>query len=311
MKNKDSKLLGGYSKLMPENVTRVNVLRESITDEACKAIGFKSGSWQWRIFSGLFWVPAQRFSKMAAEFDNHIEKDGVTAALRWMVPRFASKVEVYGAENIPADGPLLVVSNHPGAFDGIVILAQFHRDDIKMIVSDVIFTRGLQAGSKHMIYSSGDDAMERMNAVRQSVRHLQRNGLLMLFPTGLVDPDPSFMPGAEQALEGWSASLEYFVRKVPETRILPTIISGVIAPKYLNNPLARRQRTVRSRQKVAEYLEMAQLMIVQRDLGLTPQISFGRTFSLAEQAGSVQQADFMQTIVAEARKLLSEHKART
>jgi hypothetical protein len=295
---------------MQENATRVDVLRESITDEACKAIGFKSGSWQKRLFSGLFWLPAQRFSKMVADFDAHVESDGVTSAMRWLLPRFASHVDVHGAENIPSEGPLLVVSNHPGAFDGIVILAQFQRDDIKMIVSDVIFTRGLQAAAKHMIFSAGNNPMGQMSAVRQSLRHLQNNGMLMLYPTGLVDPDPAFMSGAEHALEDWSASLEYFVRKVPETQVLPTIISGVIAPKYMNNFLARRQKTIRSRQKVAEYIEMAQLMIIQRDLGLTPRVSFGQPFSLAEQTKAGQPADILPIIIAEARKLLSEHQAR-
>ncbi len=294
---------------MREPDTRVAELRESITSEASKAIGIKPASLQEKIFRMFFWPPAQRFARLVASLDDHIEQDGLTEAMRWLLPRFASQVEVNGAENIPSTGPVLVVSNHPGAFDGVVILAQFQRNDIKLIISDVPFTRGLSAGSRHMIFSTGDDMHERMGAVRQSIRHLQSGGVLMLYPTGLVDPDPSFMPGADQALGEWSPSLELFLRKVPETQILPTIISGVIAPKYMNNIFARRQKTVRNQQKVAEYFEIVQLMVVQRDLGLSPRVSFGKPLTPADFSGPCESVGVLECIIDRARGLLAEHIA--
>jgi hypothetical protein len=287
----------------------VTELRQSITTEAFKAIGIKPGGWREKIFSALFWLPAQRFARMGAEFDKQIEEEGVTAGLRKLLPRFARRVETRGVENIPPEGPLLVVSNHPGAFDGVVIVAQFQRDDIKVIISDVPFTRGMKAATKHMIYSTGDNMQERMNAVRQSVRHLQDGGALMLFPTGVVDPDPSFMPGADQALNNWSESLEFFICKVPETRVLPVIVSGVIAPKYMNNYFARRQKTVRSRQKVAEYFEIVQLMVIQRDLGLFPRVSFGQPLTIADLGHGGDSIGMMGQINRSARELLADHIA--
>lgn len=294
---------------MQNQATQVSELRQSITLEAAKAIGFKPGSWQQKLFNGFFWLPAQRFARLGAEFDQRIDKDGATAALRWLLPRFASQVTVRGAANIPADGPLLVVSNHPGAFDGVVIGAQLQRDDFKIIISDVPFTRGMKAATRHMIFSTGNNMQERMSAVRQSLRHLQSGGTVMLFPTGLVDPDPSFMPGAADALSGWSQSLEFFIRKAPETRLLPTIVSGVIAPKYLNNFFARRQKTVRSRQKVAEYFEIVQIMVIQRDLGLTPRVSFGQPLLLSDDAKSGPSANLMDRILENTHELLADHVA--
>ena len=291
---------------MPDCVTDQAALRKSITAEASKAAGLMPGSWQERLFSAFFWLPAQRFSRLGAEFDRRITQDGISAALRWLLPRFASQVTVRGAENIPADGPVLLVSNHPGAFDGVVILAQTQRNDVKVIVSDVPFTRSLHAASQHMIFSTGENTQERMNAVRKSVRHLRSGGVLMLFPTGLVDPDPSFMPGAEQALSDWSQSLEFFLRQAPKTRLVPAIVSGIIEPRYLNNFFARRQKTIRSRQKLAEYLEIGQLMILQKDLGLTPRVSFGRPITLIELTERPEES-LMEQIIQNARKLLIEH----
>ncbi len=286
--------------------TDQETLRKSITVEASKTAGIKPGSWQDRLFTTLFWLPAQRFSRLGTEFDHHIAQDGITAAFRWLLPKFASQVTVNGAENIPLDGPVLLVSNHPGAFDGVVILAQLHRDDIKVIVSDVPFTRGFQAAKQHLIFSTGDDTQERMSAVLQSLRHLRKGGVLMLFPTGLVDPDPACMPGAEQSFNDWSPSLEFFLSHAPDTRLIPVIVSGIIEPKYLNNFITRREKTVRSRQKLAEYFEIGKLMVVQKDLGLTPRISFGPPITFDELSegpgGSI-----MDRIILSARQLLAQH----
>jgi len=287
----------------------VSDLRQSITIEAGKAIGFNPDGWQQKLFGILFWLPAQRFSRLCATFDAQIAQTGLTQAMRWVLPRFASQVTVSGAENIPFEGPLLVVSNHPGAFDGVVILAQFHRDDIKFIVSDVPFLRGLPAAEHHMIYSDWGSAHGRMNAVRQSIRHLQSGGVLVIYPTGLVDPDPSFMTGADQALEEWSHSLELFLRKAPNTQVLPTIVSGIIAPRFMNNILARSQDTMRNRQKVAEYIEMVQMMVIQKNLNLTPRVSFGKPLTLANLGGVDQPSEWLDRIIQVVRQLLAEHMA--
>ncbi len=294
---------------MTEQATQPAILRRSITREASLAIGFRPGSWQEKVFSLFFWLPAQRFARLAAALDARIGEQGLSSALRWILPRFASQVTSSGIEVIPRAGPLLLVSNHPGAFDGVVILAQMPRDDVKLIASDVPFTRGLTAASQHLIYSTGEDMHARMNAVRQSIRQLNNGGVVMLFPTGLVDPDPSFMPGAAQALNDWSPSLAYLLQKAPETRLLPVIISGVIAPRFMENPFARRQPTTRQRQKVAEYFEIVQLFILQRELGLFPRVSFGQPLSFMEENQLEKPALVMERIITSANELLQKHRA--
>jgi hypothetical protein len=295
---------------MTVQTTQPANLRRSITREASLAIGFHPSSWQEKVFSLFFWLPAQRFARLAAALDARIGEQGLSSALRWILPRFANQVTASGVENIPQHGPVLLVSNHPGAFDGVVILAQMPRDDVKLIASDVPFTRGLTAASRHLIYSTGEDMHARMNAVRQSIRQLHSDGVVMLFPTGLVEPDPSFMPGAMEALNDWSPSLAYMLHKAPETRVLPIIVSGVIAPRYMENPFARRQPTTRQRQKVAEYFEIVQLFILQRELGLYPQVSFGQPLSFAEGNLPDNPSKVMERIIASASELLQMHCAQ-
>jgi hypothetical protein len=48
---------------------------------------------------------------------------------------------------------LLVAANHPGAADGLVIAAALRRDDLKVVISDVPFTRAVPYGRKYLIYT--------------------------------------------------------------------------------------------------------------------------------------------------------------
>lgn len=292
----------------PEQSAYIRELRRSITAEASLAAGLHPGSWQDRLFSLFFWLPAQRFASMGAKFDEEVEKSGLITAVDSLVSQYINEVRVHGKENIPPDGPLVIASNHPGAFDGLAIITKVRRNDLKLIISDVPFTRTLNATSSYLIFSTGQNLQERMTAVRQSMRHLRNNGSLLVFPTGLVDPDPAFMSRAEDSLRDWSASLVYFLEKVPGLSILPTIVSGVLAPKYLNNPLARTQTTTRKRQKVAEYLEIAQMMVLQRKLDLTPCISFGKPLSSDDITSIHQQHEKAAIIHEHALKLLAQHR---
>ena len=105
-----------------------------------------------------------------------------------------------GKERIPEEGPLIVASNHPGAYDSIAIISNLPRQDLKVIVSDVPFLRSLPAVSQRLIFTPSGP-YSRMAALRGLLRHVQEGGAALIFPSGLVDPDPAFMP--EAGPRGW------------------------------------------------------------------------------------------------------------
>jgi hypothetical protein len=177
---------------------------------------------------------------------------------------------------------------------------------LKVVVSDVPFMHALPAASACFVPVSMDP-IERMGALRASIRHLQSGGALLIFAHGDVEPDPAFMPGAEQELGNWSPSIEVMLRKVPQTRLQIAIASGVLLPRFVHSPITRLRREPAARQKLAEFLQISQQMLAPQSVRAPVTVSLGlpiSTESLRAEAGAGR---WMPVIVRLARAQLREH----
>ena len=96
-----------------------------------------------------------------------------------------------------------------------------------------------------------------------------------------MDPDPDLLPGAEQAQKSWSPSLELALRRVPETQLVVSIVSGVLARSCLQNPLTRLAGEDWRRRKLAEFLQVGQQVAFSRKFGLNVRVSFGAPVTAA------------------------------
>src|SRR5512139_1183537 len=216
-----------------------------------------------RILGPVLKLPARRFAALMAEVDRRVALNGIVAAAQWLLTQLVTGSDARGTENIPASGPVLVASNHPGAYDIVALIASIGRDDIKIIASSVPFTRSLIATSPHLIYVNPDNlgAPDRMVAIRSGIRHLQDGGALLIYPSGVVDPDPDIAPGLEESIGTWSGSLDIFLRHAPQTCVVPTIVSSVLSRRYFNNPLVRIPKTDWEKRKLAEMIQVSRQMI--------------------------------------------------
>ncbi len=252
---------------------KVSDLQQKLLDEIFKAFGIRAAH-PARVLLEPFFVPAAwRFAEVAARFDENVAVCGFREAACRLLPCFTSGVSARGAESIPVEGPLLILSNHPGTVDGLVIAAQLPRPDLKIIISGVPFIRSLHATTNHLIYSSLD-TFERVNVVRSTIRHLRNNGAILLFPSGGIDPDPAVMPGAVDEVDCWSPSLDVILRSVPSARVVVTAVSGVLHPAWVGNPLTRLRSGRRNQQRIAEFLQIIQQVLFPDSLLVSPTISF-------------------------------------
>jgi hypothetical protein len=282
-------------------------LRRTLSMDILEAVGLPADSPLRAVFSPLVWPPAHLFARLAAEFDRHVAQSGLMEAVRWVLPRFVDGVHALGTDNIPISGPLVIASNHPGTYDGLVIASCLPRDDLKVIVTDRPFFRGLHGASPHLIYTPRDTE-GRMGVVREAVRHLREGGSLLIFAHGEVEPDPALVPGAEEALEGWSPSVPLLLRRVPGASLVVTIVSGVLAPSALRHPVARLRQGWQARQLLAEVVQISQQMLLRRRFGLAPTVRFSAPLTSGDVEGGRDARAALAAIVARARELLADVK---
>ena len=289
----------------------VSVLTRLIDDEIIKAMGLRPESWLGWSLRPILKHATWRFSEMFARCERIVAEQGFPAGANFLLSKLATTVEVRGAGHIPRDGPLVIASNHPGAIDSATLIAAAQRADIKMIAGAVPFLKNLPSICEHLILASyydsrvkmDDDPNLKMVAARKALRHLREGGALLVFPGTVIDPDPSFMPNAEDELVNWSRSLEIFIRTVPQTKVVPAIVGGVIDPRYMRHPITRLRRSRMDRQRLAMMMQIFQQMLGQK-LDLVPRVSFGEALDL-QSMGVPERA--MEIITDSARQLLRSH----
>jgi hypothetical protein len=236
---------------------RVEVLTEVCVGDLISAFGLgglRPGTLRFAL-ERLSSVPARRLARQIATYDDIVGRAGLAAGGSWAVERMARGSVVIGAENVPPEGPLLVVSNHPGLADAVALFAAMPRDDLKVIASERPFLSALPNTSRVLIPVS-DGPQGRHRAVRTAARHLRSGGAVITFPGGRIEPDPAVLPGAVEALEGWSGSVDLFARLVPSLVVVPAVVSGVISASALRNPLTFVRRNPRDRRWLAAALQM-------------------------------------------------------
>jgi Acyltransferase len=284
----------------------VEELREKITDEIFKAVGLSPSGLVHKLLGGVLRTPTQRFAELASGFDGHIAQHGLRSASQVYLPYFVKSVQVHGAENIPEQGPLVIVSNHPGTYDALIILANAPREDVKLVAGSVPFLHVLPSIQEYMIFVT-PDAHVRMLAVREVLRYLEGGGALLLFASRRIDPDPDILTGAPERIRAWSPSLDIILRRVPETRLVITIVSGVLARSCARHPLTRLKDDLTDRLRIAEMLQIIQQLALHKEFDLKPRVSFAEPITAGDLRAGDGRRDYTQAIISRALVLLDDH----
>jgi Acyltransferase len=242
-------------------------------------------------FNLLFFIPVRYFAKFFVDFDGITAEKGFPAAGRWLCNRFVSDIKVQGRENIPAKGPIMFVSNHPGAYDSFCILATCGREDLNAIISDIRFCMELPNVGPHLIYTNANVEI-RMLAIRDAIKRLQNQQAFLIFPTGLIDPDPSFMDHVFEELQNWSNSVELFLRRAPDTQLVITSVSHILQKKWMKHIFLRTQHTQMTKRRMAEFIQVLNQFFIPWSIKSIPCITYGKPVSYSDlqaMEGSVQE----------------------
>jgi hypothetical protein len=253
----------------------------------------------------LLHIPAQRFAELGAGFDEQLGRGGFAAAARWVLPHFVRAWRATGAEHIPRQGPLLMVANHPGTYDVLVIAAQVPREDLKVVAGDISFLRAFAAAGRGLIFA-GRDYAARATALRAAARHLAAGGALLTFPSENIDPDPACAPVARAELEGWSPSVEWTLRRVPGASVVVAMVRGLIRPACYHHPLTRLRRDPADQRRVASLLQMAGQLTLGRPAPVVPEVSYAAPVGVPGAGTREDVRHAMQVILARAQEALAQ-----
>jgi hypothetical protein len=291
----------------PEHVRH---LRQLILNEVVvKVLGLPARGLLRSPADWLLHIPAQRFAELSAGFDAQMARGGFAAAARWVLPHFVRGWHACGVEHIPRRGPLLVVANHPGTCDVLVIAAQVPREDLKVVAGSISFLKAFSAAERGLIFA-GRDYAARATALRAATRHLAAGGALLTFPSEDIDPDPAHEPMGTEALARWSPSVAWTLRQVPGTATVVAIVGGMVTRSCYTHPLTRVRRRAADRRRVASLLQMAPQLALGRTAPIVPTVSYAAPVRVEGQGTRADVRRAMDAILARGGEVLAQHPAR-
>ena len=286
--------------------TDIKTLSDHLTGEIFNALGFSKTGLAQRTFGWLFQKAADRLATIGVTTDRMIAQSGLPKGAEWMLSNWCRGVTVCGQETIPQKGPLLVVSNHAGTYDSLVLSSQIGRDDLKIISSDIPFFKKLPNIDAHLIFLS-DKTQDRVAATRSGIRQLKSGGAFLIFGTGLIDPDPEVYPNAERDIENWSSSIDLFLRTVPEAQVVLSIVSGVVAKRWARHPITWLKRVDWQKRRLAEFGQVLQQLFFPGSFYLEPHISFAPPVSVDELRRESGADRVLSAVIARGKSLLTQH----
>jgi Acyltransferase len=223
---------------VPRSRAQIKTLTDICIDDLLDALGLIRLRRSRRPLELLIRIPGRRLARQIATYDEIVGKVGLSAGGEWALERMTRRLKVEGRERVPRNGPLLLVSNHPGLSDAVALFASTPRPDLRVVASEWPFLDALPNTSRYL-FTVAENPARRLGAVLAAARHLRRGGALLTFPAGCMEPDPAVVPDAVDALGRWSANVNLFARLAPCPTVVPIVVSGVLSPAGGSPPTFR------------------------------------------------------------------------
>jgi len=196
------------------------------------------GGWTYHTIKAIEWLTGKwRILRMVHEFERrNLDDSGQTfwrTALDIMGIDLLTPAEQI--DNIPKQGPVIVVGNHPhGLVDGMIfadLIGRVRRD--YRILTRSVLTRLDETASSFMIsvpFQHDPDAQEKMIEMRaRAMNFLRDGGVIALFPAGTVmSSDSWFGPPIERE---WGVFTAKMIRR-SRARVVPVFFPGSNSRAY-------------------------------------------------------------------------------
>jgi len=238
-------------------LTQRREIAQIIARESAETLVGRPAGFRVEVVRRLIRPVANHVAGRFVTYDGALGEAGMRHGSSWIVDDATGGLVVEGRARVPAQGPLLVVANHPGISDAVALLAALGREDAWIVTANYPFLRAMRLASQRFLFVS-DDRGDRLSAFRSIVSRLRAGATVLVFPAGGLELDPALSRGAALAsLATWSRSIELLARLARDTVVVPAVVSGVVSPTAFDHPLAKRRGVPKERQRIATLLQFA------------------------------------------------------
>lgn len=239
-------------------------------DMFAEAFRFQGELPNYLLKSALKW-PAMRAAHFGVKYESLVEEhQNVKVASQWLANEWSNSLTLSGVEQVPTEGPLLLVSNHPGMGDAISLFASLPREDVYTFVKVRTLLNVLPNFLDYCIVLEEDKPMA---ALRQMISKLRAGKTVLLYPRGEMEVDPAVdLYQAISSLDHWSKSIHTVARAVPDLTVVPVGVGGVISTSALKSPLCHLYKKLESKNYLAATLQL----MFDRYRDVDVKVSYGR-----------------------------------
>ena len=208
---------------------------------------------------------ALRFALQLRRFHRRIAEVGFGAASRELLERYYAEVvfsaeDGPAAENLAAQGPVLVLANHPGVVDSLALMwaleTRLGITDFLVVANERDFFKAMPRVRERII-PVPSLASDRAAVFARMEAALAAGISVVLYPSGDITNDPGLAPDIysfDDLLGVWSPSVGLLIaraRRWAKTggrlTVLPLICGGVLPPrsadaKWMGSNRSRRER---------------------------------------------------------------------
>lgn len=238
------------------------------------------------------------FADSVLQFDREVGQLGWGPAADRFLKGWDVQLSLAG-EPLPSEGPLLLLSNHPGLTDSLALMSTLNRNDLTFYAHSNPFLEALPEVRRRLLLLDREQAILPSH-LRRGIHHLKAGGALALYPAGKIEPDPSLHPDAFSSLDHWSSSMAFFAKQVPEARLAMVLVRGCISPLAQKHWLTRLRRTRAAREELAAMLQV----VVRGYRAQRVEVDVSSTIQIGELLDQTGEKGLYEVVMDRARRLM-------
>jgi 1-acyl-sn-glycerol-3-phosphate acyltransferase len=205
-------------------------------EEMLASIGLPTGapSIVRRAVAAPFLSLSKRLGRALSGFDSRVVEMGIADAAARVLEELGATITIEGA--LPR-GPILIASNHPGAFDALALMSACARRDQLFLADDRAFLRAMPHVREHLSFVDPFNRSVSARTLVRAVRHISHGGAVVQFGAGRIEPDPAFaLPGVPlvRAWKHGTGALAIACARAGGA-VVPAIVSSVHSARAKHN----------------------------------------------------------------------------